>query len=112
MMHIIKKKIIMTEELKSRITLACSFNNIEPKIMEGNLRIVQRTNLAYVEPHRVIIKGITFLAFNYSKTLYIGNLSNSIEIKDLEDYIKKLKQLFKYQLQLILLFPIQGIDKS
>lgn len=40
MMHIIKKKIIMTEELKSRITLACSFNNIEPKIMEGNLRIV------------------------------------------------------------------------
>ena len=38
---------------------------------------IERTNLSYIEPHRIIIKGITFLAFNYSKTLYIGNLSNS-----------------------------------
>ena len=67
------------------------------------MRIIEHSNLAYIEPYRVIIKEITFLAFNYSKTLYIGILSNSTEIKDLEDYIKKIKQLFKYQLQLILL---------
>ena len=55
------------------------------------MRIIEHSNLAYIEPHRVIIKEITFLAFNYSKTLYIGILSNSNEIKDLEDYIKKIK---------------------
>ena len=47
-------------------------------------------NLSYVESHRIIIKGITFLAFNYSKTLYVGNLSNKFEIKDLETFIKRL----------------------
>jgi hypothetical protein len=52
--------------------------------------LVQETNLSYIEPHRVIIKGITFLAFNYSKTLYIGNLSNKLELKDLEAFIKQL----------------------
>ncbi len=48
-----------------------------------------------MEPHRVIIKGITFLVFNYSKTIYIGNLRNSIEIKDLEDFIKFLDKCIK-----------------
>ncbi len=67
------------------------FCNTKPKIINGNMRIIEHSNLAYIEPHRVIIKEITFLAFNYSKTLYIGILSNSNEIKDLEDYIKKIK---------------------
>ena len=77
----------MTEELKSRITLACSFNNIEPKIMEGNLRIVQRTNLAYVEPHRVIIKDKLSLFFNDVNYFYVGNLAQKIPISRLRDYI-------------------------
>lgn len=87
MMHIIKKKIIMTEELKSRITWACSFNNTEPKIMEGNLRIIERTNLAYVEPHRVIIKDKLYLFFNNVNYFYVGNLAQKIPISRLSDYI-------------------------
>ena len=67
------------------------FCNTKPKIINGYMRIIEHSNLAYIEPYRVIIKEITFLAFNYSKTLYIGILSNSTEIKDLEDYIKKIK---------------------
>ena len=39
---------------------------------------------------RIIIKGITFLAFNYSKTIYVGNLSNKLEINELESFIKEL----------------------
>jgi len=46
--------------------------------------------LNYIEPHRVIIKGITFLVFNYSKTIYVGSLANSLEIKDLESFIKSI----------------------
>lgn len=49
---------------------------------------IKRTNLSYIEPHRVIIKGITFLAFNYESNLYIENLSNAIPLNDLEQYIK------------------------
>ena len=81
----------MGDELKTKIDWSCRFAKHKYEIYEGCLRIVEHTNLSYIEPHRVIIKGITFLVFNYSKILYINNLSNSIEIKDLKNYIKKLK---------------------
>ena len=41
-----------------------------------------------MEPHRIVIKGITYLAFNYESNIYVENLSRSIPIKDLEEYIK------------------------
>lgn len=81
----------MSDELKTKIDWSCRFAKHKYEIYEGCLRIVEHTNLSYIEPHRVIIKGITFLVFNYSKILYINNLSNSIKIKDLKNYIKKLK---------------------
>ena len=28
-------------------------------IINGNIRKIDRTNLSYIEPHRIIIKGIT-----------------------------------------------------
>ena len=86
-LSIIKKKIIITEELISKITWACRFNNAKPKIMEGNLRIIEHTNLAYVEPHKVIIKDRLYLFFNDVDYFYDGNLSNKIPISKLSDYI-------------------------
>lgn len=64
MIQIIKKKIIMKEELLYKINWACMMSKVTPKIYEGNLRIIDRTNLAYVEPHRVIIKEKIYLFFN------------------------------------------------
>ena len=48
-----------------------------------------RTNLTYVEPHRIIINYITFLAFNYSNEIFIENLYNKIKLSDLENYLKQ-----------------------
>ena len=58
------------------------------KFKKGSIRTIERTNLSYVEPHRIIIKGITFLAFNYKANIYIENLNNKIKISELEDYLK------------------------
>ena len=91
MINIITKPLEFEDDLKRKIEFICDFCNTKPKIINGNIRNIEHSNLSYIEPHRVIIKGITFLAFNYSKTLYIGNLSTSIEVNDLEEYIKKLK---------------------
>ena len=91
MIKIVKEEIEIDESLVSRLNVICDFCNTTFSIENGSIRKIEHTNLSYIEPHRIIIKGITFLAFNYSKTLYIGNLSNSIEVKDLEEYIKKLK---------------------
>ena len=88
-MVIIKnEKIEMEEALKNKIEFICSFCNTTPTIYNGSIKMIEHTNLQYVEPHRVIIKGITFLAFNYESNLYIENLSNAIPLNDLEQYIK------------------------
>ena len=90
MVSIVSKELHFDEELKKKIEFICDFCNTTPTIINGCIKNIKRTNLSYIGPYRVIIKGITFLVFNYSKTIYIGNLRNSIEIKDLEDFIKSL----------------------
>ena len=84
MINIVTKELEFDEQLKKRIKFICDFCNTTPTIINGNIRNIDKTNLSYIEPHRIIIKGITFLAFNYSKTLFVGNLSNKVELKDLE----------------------------
>lgn len=69
MINIVKKELELDDELKKKIEFICGFCNITPTIINGNIRKIDRTNLSYIEPHRIIIKGITFLAFNYSKTI-------------------------------------------
>ena len=90
MVNIIKTKLELNNELKKKIEFICSFCNTTPTIINGSIRKIDKINITYIEPHRIIIKETTFLAFNYSNTLYVDNLSNKIELKDLETFIKGL----------------------
>lgn len=90
MVNIIKEEITIEESLKRKIEFICEFAKTTPTIINGNIRKIDKTNLTYIEPHRIIIKGINFLAFNYSNEIFIENLSNKIKLSDLEDYIKTL----------------------
>ena len=44
----------MIDELKAKINWSCKFNKKAYQIIDGYLRIVKYTNLAYEEPHKVI----------------------------------------------------------
>ncbi len=88
MVNIIKEELSLEESLKKKIEFICDFTNTKPTIINGNIRKVDRTNLTYIEPHRIIINNITFLAFNYSNEIFIENLSNKIKLSELEDYLK------------------------
>ena len=90
MINIVKKELEFDDKLKKKIEFICGFCNTTPTIINGNIRKIDRTNLSYIEPHRIMIKGITFLAFNYSKTISVGNLSTKLEINELESFIKQL----------------------
>lgn len=57
MIKVVKKKINMSDELKTKIDWFCRFAKHKYEIYEGCLRIVEHTNLAYVEPHKVIINN-------------------------------------------------------
>ena len=87
MINIIKQEITFDESLKQRLEFICEFSHATPIFINGYIHKVVKTNLSYVEPHKIIIKGITFLAFNYSNEIYIKNLSQKIKISELEDYL-------------------------
>ncbi len=90
MINVIKKEIDMEESLKKRLEIICDFCNTTPTIINGSIRKIDKTNLNYIEPRRIIINNIMFLAFNYSNEIYINNLSKKIKISELENYIKNM----------------------
>jgi hypothetical protein len=90
MVKIIKEELSFEESLKKKIEFICDLCNTTPKFINGSVRKIDKTNLTYIEPHRIIINNITFLAFNYSNEIFIENLSNNIKLSDLENYLKSI----------------------
>ena len=79
-MKIIKQDLEFEECLKQRLEFICELSKVTPTFINGSIRKIDKTNLSYIEPHRIIINDITFLAFNYSTEIYIKNLSKKIQI--------------------------------
>ena len=73
-MQIIKEKLEIDETLNKRINNLLKFLNIKSKLTNGNIINISKTNLAYIEPHKLIINGTTYLFFNNCKNVYINNL--------------------------------------
>lgn len=90
MVNIIKQEIKLEDSLLKKINFVCDFCKTTPKFINGCIRNIDKTNLTYIEPHRIIIKDITFLAFNFSNEIYIENLSNKITLSELENYVKNI----------------------
>ena len=90
MLNIIKQEIEIEKGLKQKLEFICDFCNTTPTVINGSIRKLDKTNLTYIEPHKVIIKNITFLVFNYSTDIYIKNLNNKIQLSELENYIKSI----------------------
>lgn len=88
MIKVIERETDIEKSLKKRLEIICDFCNTTPTIINGSIRKIDKINLNYIEPHRIIINNIMFLAFNYSNEIYINNLSKKIKISELENYIK------------------------
>ena len=89
-MQIIKQELQFEESLKQRLEFICEFSKVSSTFINGSIRKLEKTNLTYIEPHKVIIKNITFLVFNYSNDIYITNLTKKIKLFELEEYLKNL----------------------
>ena len=86
-MQIIKQELRFEENLKKRLEFICEFSKVTPTFINGSIRKIDKTNIFYIEPHRVIVKDTTFLVFNYSNDVYISNLTKKIKLSELENYI-------------------------
>ena len=90
MLNIIKKQINISKELNSKIEWACQLKlkgKEKTKIYQGSLRVIKHSNLAYVEPHRVIIKDSLYLFFNEHDYFYVNDLSTKYPLSKLEEHI-------------------------
>lgn len=87
-MHLIKEKLDIDEVLEKRIKNTLKFLNIKSKIIKGNIIHIPKTNIAYIDPHKLVINNITYLFFNECNGIYINTLENSIPFNDLEAHIK------------------------
>ena len=87
--NIIKEEIEIEESLESRLRVICDFCNTTPTIINGSISRIDKTNLTYIEPHRIYIKNNLYLVFNYSNEIYIQNLGKKIKLSELENYIKQ-----------------------
>ena len=87
-MQIIKKQIEIDDILLNKINMILKMNNIKSKVINGNIINISKTNLSYIEPHKLVINDITYLFFNNSNNIYIDNLETSISLNDFESYIK------------------------
>jgi len=90
MMFVVIKIITQELEIKSnfkqRLEFICKFFHIKPTIINVSIRKIDKTNLSYIEPHRIIVEDTTFLAFNYSTDIYVGSLNKKIQLVELKDY--------------------------
>ena len=100
MIKIIEQEISFDDDLKKKLEFICDFCNTTSKFINGSIRKIDKTNLSYIEPHRIIINDITFLAFNYSNEIFIENLSNKIKLSELEEYLKT-RQYLKHVFLLV-----------
>lgn len=92
-MHLIKERLDIEESLEKRIKNTLKFLNIKSKIIKGNIISIKNTNLAYIEPRKLVIGNTTYLFFNDCEIVYINNLENHIFLKELYDHIKNYRSL-------------------
>ena len=82
------KELEFDKEVLKRIEMICRFACVKPVIKQGSIINIKGTNIAYVSPHIITIKGNNYLIFNGSDTLFVNDYSKSIKLKDLEAHIK------------------------
>lgn len=56
-----RKKLETDEVLEKKINNLLKFNNVKAKLENGSIISLSNTNSVYIEPHKIEIKGVTYL---------------------------------------------------
>ena len=91
MLNIVKEKLDLSPELEKKINWAKNHTSTSITIEKGHLIKLETSNLAYVDPHKVIINNYTFLFFNGVNTFYVNNLNDGHNLSELEHFFKLAK---------------------
>ena len=90
MLAIETKELVISKELKKKVDMICKFACINDYSFEnGNIVNFKTTNIAYVKPHILKVKGNDYLIFEDSDYVFINGYKDKIRFTNLCDYIKE-----------------------
>ena len=87
-MTIETKELKISGELKRKVEMICKFAYVEYSFTNGYIINLKNTNIAYVKPHILKVKGNDYLIFEDSESVFINGYNNKIKFKYLEQYLK------------------------
>lgn len=93
-MQILSKKLVRSEELESKIKFTCSYNSSKYEIIEGKIININKTNISFIEPHKVLIetRKRKILVIYYDKdNMFLYNRKYPIDIKKLDMLLNHIK---------------------
>lgn len=88
MLTIETKELKISDELKRKVEMICRFACVKYEFINGNIKTIKNTNIAYVKPHVLKIKNNDYLIFEECDDIFINGYNKKIKFKDLENYIK------------------------
>lgn len=84
-------KILEVEkEVLKRIDMICRFACCKYTIKQGSIINIKGSNIAYVKPHILKVKGNDYLILEEGEEVFINGYNEKIKLKDLEKNLKKI----------------------
>ena len=101
MFEIETKNLKISEELNRKIDMICRFACVKYEFMPGNIKSVKNTNIAYVKPHILKVKGNDYLILEECEEVFINGYNKKIKLKDMPNIIKNkaLKDTIKLKIK-------------
>lgn len=82
-------KILEVEkEVLKRINIIYRFACCKYTIKQGSIINIKGSNIVYISPHIITVKGNNYLMFNGSDKVFVNDYSKCIKLKDMEVHIK------------------------
>ena len=81
MIKILKQEIPFEKTLKQKLEFICEFCKTTPTFINGSIRKINKSNLNYVEPHRIIGKHLFFIFIQFVYCFLYVLLSGTLIIK-------------------------------
>ena len=91
MFEIETKNLKISEELNRKIDMICRFACVKYEFIPGNIKSIKNTNIAYVKPHILKVKGNDYLILEECEEVFINGYNEKIKLKDLEKLIPSFK---------------------
>ena len=101
MFEIETKNLKISDELNRKIDMICRFACVKYEFMPGNIKSVKNTNIAYVKPHILKVKGNDYLILEECEEVFINGYNKKIKLKDMPNIIKNkaLKDTIKLKIK-------------